>query len=368
ERSIMELVRRSRHEWTIYTGHYDRENTFPEFGRLHVIEAGRLSVRRDMASVLGVALAIMCRKLDLKGHDALVVWCDGMGDLITFRNRDLPVFNICSTPLRAVYDPAYVRQALKERGPLARLAFRAFQLVFDRFDRLAWQRYRGVVATSAEVKNRIVKGGLYKDGPGLRLFYPGVDWGAFAGEKTYDPFLLVPGRIMWTKNIELAIGAFLKAGMPRPWRLVIAGFLDEKSRGYLEKLKALARGSERVAFEVSPSDEKMMDLYRRASAVLFPPLNEDWGIVPIEAMASSKPVIANAAGGPGESVIHGKTGWLLDPDVQQWAGTLARLPDSGDLIRTMGENAREHARRYDWSRFAEGVDGSLETWMKERSS
>ncbi|MFZ5562619.1 MAG: glycosyltransferase family 1 protein, partial [Thermodesulfobacteriota bacterium] len=99
ERSILELVRRSRHEWTIYTGHYDRENTFPEFARLRVIEAGRLSVRRDMASVLGVALAIMCRKLDLKGYDALVVWCDGMGDLITFRNRDLPVFNICSTPL-----------------------------------------------------------------------------------------------------------------------------------------------------------------------------------------------------------------------------------------------------------------------------
>lgn len=368
ERSILEMVKRSRHEWTIYTGHYEPANTFPEFRQLRVIEQKRLSVKRDMASVLGAALTILSQKLDLKGYDALVVWCDGMGDLITFRNSGLPVFNICSTPLRAVYDPAYIRQSLRERGWPARVAFRLFQRVFDRLDKMAWKRYRGVVATSTEVKNRIVAGGLYKDGPALRLFYPGVDWDAFAGEKAHEPFLLVPGRIMWTKNIELAISAFLEAGLARPWQLVVAGFLDEKSRGYLEKLKALARGSEQVVFEISPSDERLKDLYRRASVVLFPPLNEDWGIVPIEAMASSTPVIANAAGGPGESVVHGETGWLLGPDIRRWAEIIARLPDSGPLIESMGKNARKHARRYDWSCFAQGVDDSLETWMKERSA
>ncbi len=364
ERSLLELVKRSQHQWTIYTGHYDRENSFPEFKQFDVRELTRLSVKRDMASVLLVAAKIMAQKIDLKEYDALVVWCDGMGDMITFRNNEIPVFNICSTPLRPVFDPQYVKQALSERSQAGRMAFRLFQLLFKAADTRAWKKYSGVIATSKEVKARIIKGGLYKDGPSMALYHPGIDWESFAGEKAYDPFLLVPGRIMWTKNIELAIQAFLKADLPKPWKLVVAGFLDQKSEPYLNKLKNLAADSDRVVFELSPSDEKLYKLYSSAAVILFPPLNEDWGIVPLEAMANAKPVLANRSGGPKESILHNETGWLVAPEADAWAKVIKIFPDNIEQVRTMGEKGRIHARKYDWSEFVNGIDNAFEKWVK----
>jgi len=364
ERSLLELVKRSRHEWTIYTGHYEIENTFPEFKNFNIIELNKLSVKRDMASVFLVALKIMTQKINMKEYDALVVWCDGMGDMVTFRNQERPIFNICSTPLRAVFDPAYIKQVLLERGPVAKIAFRIFQKVFKAVDVMAWKKYNGVIATSTEVKKRIISGGLYKDESYMNLFYPGIDWNDLHGHKEYEPFILVPGRIMWSKNIELAIKAFIKANLPEPWHLVIAGFLDEKSKVYLEKLKKISNDSKQVDFKISPSDEKLNILYSKASVILFPPLNEDWGIVPIEAMAHSKPVLANNSGGPLESIVHNKTGWLVPPDVNRWAEIIRSFPANASLIRTMGKNARQYSNKYDWAEFVSGVDGSLEKWRK----
>ncbi len=364
ERSILELVKRSRHDWTIFTGHYEKENTFPEFKQFEIKELGRLSVKRDMLSVLFTALKIIFQKIDLKEHDALVVWCDGMGDMITLRNRQLPAFNICSTPLRPVFDPEYIKQALSQRGPGAKIAFKLFQFFFKAVDMMAWKKYSGVIATSTEVKERIIRGGLFKEGPAMVLFYPGIDWKAFEGEKKYDPFLLVPGRIMWTKNIELAIESFIKASLPKPWKLVIAGFLDEKSKSYLKKLKHLTGDSGQIVFEISPTDEKLNQLYSSASAILFPPLNEDWGIVPLEAMANSKPVLANRAGGPKESIIHNRTGWLLPPEAGAWADIIKTFPKNRDKLISMGNNARKHSKKYDWSNFVHGVDNSIENWLK----
>lgn len=366
EKSILELVKRSCHEWTIFTSHYDSENTFQEFKEFDVREIGKISVNRDITSVLYGALKLMTMKIDLKGYDALIVWCDGMGDMVTFRNNNIPVFSICSTPLRPVFDPVYIRQALLNRSFFGRIAFRFFQLVFRVVDIMAWKRYQGVIATSSEVKKRIIDGGLYQESSYLKLFYPGIDWTEYGGEKSYDPFLLVSGRIMWTKNIELAIKAFIKAELPEPWSLVIAGFLDEKSRSYLMMLKEIAGNSKQITFVISPSDKQLYELYKSASAILFPPLNEDWGIVPLEAMASSKPVLANNSGGPLESIISEKTGWLVSPLIDRWADIIKTIPDNLSRIKSMGENGRKHSRQYDWSEFVRGVDSTIKTWVKER--
>ena len=113
----------------------------------------------------------------------------------------------------------------------------------------------------------------------------------------------------------------------------------------------------------SPSDEHLDALYRRASAILFPPPNEDWGIVPLEAMARSKPVVANASGGPLESVPDGQAGWLLANHPEAWASVLSRLPNQAETIREMGRRARQHVRKYDWSEFVSGVDTAIEDWI-----
>ncbi len=362
ERSILALMKHSRHQWTIFTGHYEPHATFPEFSTFDVKELTRLSVKRDITSVMRAAMGIYSQKIPLQGYDALVIWCDGLGDMAVFRNHSLPVFNICSTPLRAAFDPVYESQALRTRGVLKRMAYRIFKHLFIWTDRVAWRYYDGVIATSREVQERIIRGKLFQDGNRMKLYHPGIEWNRFDFVPHYEPFFLVPGRIMWTKNIELAVKAFLNADLPQSWRLVVAGFVDEKSKPYFARLRHLAAENERINFETAPTDDRMVELYRRTSAVLFPPLNEDWGIVPLEAMASAKPVLANACGGPLESIQNGETGWLLPSTTAAWSRQLEWIIHHMDRVRQMARLARAYSAQYDWSVFASGVDNTLETW------
>lgn len=369
ERSMAALITRSRHDWTIFTSHYDRANTFPEFENFKIVTVGHVSVRRDMGSVLRAAARIALLRLPLDDFDAYVVWCDGLGTLTTLRNSRIPTFCICSTPLRPVYDRVYAKEALRSRKFLAKVAYHSFKHSFQIVDRLAWKRFDGVVATSMEVKDRIVDHGLYPDDDRMVLHYPGVDFDQAPSEVTYEPFFLVPGRITWTKNIQLAIDAFRKADLPEPWKLVIAGFVDQKSQRHLRELSDRAGGHPRIEFVVSPSDDTLRDLYRRTSAVLFTPLNEDWGITPLEGMLHAKPVIANNQGGPSESILPGITGWLLRPqNVGAWAEVIRQAARDPARIRAMGTNAREHVQRYDWSQFFNGVDDLISRTLAARVS
>lgn len=364
ERSLLELVSRSRHDWTIFTGHYDPANTFPGFSQLDVREVLPTSVDRTITGVLKSAVQVYRQRLPVDADtDGIVVWCDGIGDLLTFRNNHLPLFNICSTPLRAVFDPIYEELAMAQRGLVGKLAYQVFKHSFKWVDRLAWQHYRGVISTSTEVKNRIIAGGLHDGGDALIMAYPGVDWQPEVAVQ-YQPFVLLSGRIMWTKNIQQGIRTFLQANLPAPWRLVVAGFVDHKSQPYLDELRRLSSDDGRVEFVVSPNDEQLNALYRDAGFCLFPPLNEDWGIVPLEAMARAKAVVANARGGPRESIMHGHTGFLLEPDDEEgWINAIRTLSTQPNLMQTMGRNGHAYVQRFTWEAFARQVDDALEQWV-----
>ena len=170
---------------------------------------------------------------------------------------------------------------------------------------------------------------------------------------------------MWTKNIQLAISAFLKADLNTPWKLKIAGFLDEKSQTYLEELKELANHSSNIEFIISPSHQELSLLYKQAAFCLFPPLNEDWGIVPLESMNHAKAVIANSSGGPKESIENKRTGFLLQPDVDAWAEKIRLLAGDISLCKRMGLSANERVKSFSWSEFVKRIDNTLSNIIKE---
>src|SRR5207249_3911779 len=146
---------------------------------------------------------------------------------------------------------------------------------------------------------------------------------------TYDRYFLYAGRIKWTKNVELAIEAFLEFKRLVPngcdWRLIIAGSVDRHSQQYLADLQRLTANQPSIVYRLAASGAELYGLYDRATALLFPSLNEDWGIVPLEAMAFGKPVLAVNRGGPTESIADGKTGLLLDPTPRAFAEQMAYL-------------------------------------------
>lgn len=160
-----------------------------------------------------------------------------------------------------------------------------------------------------------------------------------------DTFLLGASRFVSYKRLDLVIAAGEASGVP----VVIAGRGPEQEA--LER-QAAAAGVP-VDFVDRPSDALLYALYQRCLAFVFPPI-EDFGIMPVEAMAAGAPVIVNAVGGATESVVDGVTGVHVagwERDELAAAVTRAASLDPAD--------SRSRARMFDTPRFQAG----LRDWM-----
>ncbi|MGB9407305.1 MAG: glycosyltransferase [Terracidiphilus sp.] len=362
ERTIVEVAMRSRHRWTIYTNHLSPEATYQEFSKLKVVELDRVSVNRGYLHVGEAALKIFRQRIPMHQHDVLLVHSEGAGDFVTFRNHSKPVVCYCHTPLKVINDPWARRQYLRRnpgKAPLLWLCGTVFQFM----DRLAWRKYSRVLANSESVRERIARARL-APAENVEVLNPGVDCTLLTPTWTYEKYFLLLARLKWWKNVELAIEGFRAfrrmCSGGSEFTLVVAGQVDEGSRKYYSELQNLAASCQGISFVPNPSAEKIRSLYRSCYAVLNTTLNEDWGIVPLEANAYGKPVIAVNQGGPLESQVHGKTGYLVPPEPAAFAAAMASLAEDERLVRTMGEQARLHVSKYDWSNFVARIDEVLE--------
>jgi len=167
----------------------------------------------------------------------------------------------------------------------------------------------------------------------------------FFGEPTPEPrsrdYILGVGRWIPYKNLHLVIDAANLADMP----VKIAGRGPDKSR-----IVAAARAA-RVPVEIieSPSDEELRSLYRNASCLIFPTV-EDFGIVPVEAQAAGTAVVALAEGGALDTVIHGTTG-ILVPDCDLAGLSRAAL----DAAQLRPLDIARHAERFARTVFVDAI-------------
>jgi glycosyltransferase involved in cell wall biosynthesis len=364
ERVLAELMERSRHDWTLFTHHYEKDATFPELAGHDIVELRPpVSIERRLVPIARAAWRIGRDRLPLDGHRALLVSSDGLGDLILARTH-LATACYCHTPLKILYDPV-AREGVRHLSPLQHRLLGLLGPPFKVVDRRLWRSYRHVFLNSQETGDRVRAARLVPSGP-MEVLHPGVDVARFCrvdaadGPSVRDPFLLVAGRIMWQKRIELAIDALALAERHGfDGELVIAGAVDTKSRPYLDDLRQRAAGR-RVRFETDVDDERLAELYRTATAVVFTSPNEDFGIVPLEAMASGTPVVAVDRGGARETVIDGRTGWLLPADPEAFAVKFAEVFAAGPELAPMRAAARARALEFGWDRFVERIDTVME--------
>ena len=243
----------------------------------------------------------------------------------------------CHSPMRYAWDqfdayfgPARVGAAASRwfyRPVLARMA---------RWDAATATRVHRFIANSHHVAGRIRR--YYNRG--ATIVYPPVDT-VFYHPADITPashFLIVSALVPY-KRVELAMAACERLGVG----LRIGG--DGPDRARLEALACPERsrgGTPHVEFLGPLDGPEIRDEYRKALAVILPG-EEDFGIVPVEAQACGRPVVALARGGALETVIDGETGvFFAEPDIAQLSAALERVA----AVRFDSARIRQSAERF----------------------
>ncbi|VVA26224.1 PREDICTED: alpha-1 [Prunus dulcis] len=200
---------------------------------------------------------------------------------------------------------------------------------------------------------------LHARGVQPAVLYPAVNVNQFdEPTNSYKLNFLSINRFEKKKNIDLAILAFsmlrtlggdvLQGLNLAEASLTIAGGFDKRLKEnveYLEELRSLAERegvSSQVNFITSCSTAERNALLSQCLCVLYTPKDEHFGIVPLEAMAAHKPVIACNSGGPVETVKDGVTGFLCEGNPREFSLAMAKLIQDPQMAQRMGTEARKH--------------------------
>lgn len=172
------------------------------------------------------------------------------------------------------------------------------------------------------------------------LYHPPPGAEAFRCARDAGDYLFFPSRISASKRQSLIVEAL--AATKFPVKVRFAGVAD--SAEYGKSIMSLAqrlRVEERIEWLGYVDDEQKREQYARAVAVLFPPLDEDYGYVTLEAMLSSKPVITcDDSGGPLEFVEPERTGIVTRPTAGALAAAMDRLWEDRPLAARLGKQGR----------------------------
>lgn len=161
----------------------------------------------------------------------------------------------------------------------------------------------------------------------------------------FGDYVLSVGRLEANKRVELIIRAMRTA--PAAIRLIVVG--DGLLRRHLEEVAEHEDVAARVTFAGTVDRDALANLYAGALAVVFPPYDEDYGYVTLEAFLAHKPVITTTdAGGPLEFVEDGSNGFVVDPTPEAIAAAIARVASDRRRAASLGDAAYERARAITW--------------------
>jgi len=346
----------------VYCSIYEPENTFQEFKNVEIEVMGNrlrplaslLPARVGSAAVAGQQFYF--RELD----DYDVVNAQGTPSE-WIRNMNSPVVWYCFSPNREAFDLYEWR--MRRRNILQKALYWSFMQPYRRIEFSVVPRIEHIFAISRNVQDRIKK---YL-GRESEVLMPGVEYENFhAGD--YEKYFFYPSRIAPEKNFEMAIEGFKKFRKGhKDWKFIIAGTLDRK-RGehvaYYNKIRGMLGGDGEIMLDLPT--ERIVELYSNCFCVLYTPVNEDYGLIPLEAFASSKTCIAVNQAGPTELVRKG-VGYLVN-DIDEMVKRMDYLAEHKDAAEKLGRAARKYVEReFSWGKFLERFEEVCLKLSKERA-
>jgi glycosyltransferase involved in cell wall biosynthesis len=306
ERAVLGLAQglAGRHQVRLLLGRYAPERTYPELAGFPRQRLGR----GDWPA----------RRVP---DDAVVANSFG-SNLLALRNPGRVIYWVHS--LRSVFLVADTQTAgLRLRRAL---------------DRVAVARSARLVANSHFTARRLrAEYGREPDA----MVYPGVDSERYRPHPGAAAYAISVGRLAREKGLDRLLRAWRE--LPEVPLLLVGGGDD----AYVGELRSMAPSNVSFAGPCAPAE--LAELYVDAALAVFTPYAEEFGIAPLEAMATARPVVAWHEGGLTETVVDGETGYLVDDEaaLRQRVRLLFR---NGALRQRLGEQGRARAESFSWAR------------------
>jgi glycosyltransferase involved in cell wall biosynthesis len=247
----------------------------------------------------------------------------------------------CHTPVRAFYDQ--YDALIKNQKFFNRQLFRIWVLIHRTFDQRSVRHINQILANSDNTKNRIER--FYRRDS--MVIYPPVDTAHYMF-KGYDSFWLSVNRIYPEKRIDLQLEAFRE--LPEERLVIVGGYSSgDHAAQYATKLQRQLPPNVTMVGEIS--EQELVDLYATCKGLICTAIDEDFGITPLEAMASGKSVIAVDEGGFRETVTS-ETGILVEALPEAIVAAMKKISHNPASFRVA---CIARAKQFDLSIFNESM-------------
>jgi len=305
---------------------------------------------------------VVTRDIDAGDYDVVFVHnCQFGASPGLLRSLNTPSVYYCAEPPRAAIEPVVPRPYLQyTRWKRWANLLDPFPAIYRRV-LLASDRRNALSASRILANSDYSRESLYRVyGSFAQVSYLGVDTDHFGPAALSDgEFVLSVGALQARKGFDFlveSLGVLDRA--TRPGLIIVSNYQERRERWYLEDL-AEEHGVV-VEFKTMVSDEALRVLYSQALLVLYAPIMEPFGLVPLEAMACGTPVVAVREAGVRETVRHGETGLLAPRDPAQFSEAVHALLHDPEQRARLGRCAREYVvENWSWDAAAARVEEHL---------
>jgi len=339
---IAEYLESKGHIVEFFTQRYIEGKSYPEF------KNKKINFLKPKSKIF-LPLIFLFKKI--KGFDLLIL-NTSPANLSSIRNNS--TITICYSPSREIFD---LRKYLfKNSGFKNKIKIILKNILLKKFEIIAAKKTNKILVISKNVQKRVRK--YYEKNSDI--FYIGFNPKEFYC-KDYKDYILSISRFVNAKRVDILIKSmdFVKN---KKIKLIVVGGGDEN-----KKIAKMCKERENVELVGEVNSKELSKLYSHCLAVAYIPIDEDWGLIPLEAGASNKCTIGVNEGGLKETIIEGKTGFLLNSvNPKKIAEKIDLLANNKNLAKKMGTNAKQYVKKFEWEKTLPIIEKAIEKNVEKK--
>ncbi|MDO8513308.1 MAG: glycosyltransferase [bacterium] len=327
---VLEVLHKMYPEAPIFTTIYNKKN-FPQFSDAKIITShlDKIPLAHKKYQIFIPLMPKAVESYDLSNYDIIISDSHACAKG-AIKAKGAYHICYCHTPLRYVWFPD-----IDQRANSSWIRKKAANYL-KKWDLATINRVDEYYGNSNYICQRIKT--IYHRDAGT--IYPPVDINKWKTSDRVGKYFLFVSRLVSHKKAEIVIEAFNR--LERPLKIVGDG-------PELENLRKIAKPN--IEFTGRISDDELKNIYSQTQALIFPSI-DDFGIVPIEVMASGRPVIAINKGGASETIVEGKTGLHFENVTPE---AIISAVQKFNLNNFDSSEIRQWAEKFDTSLFIDNI-------------